>query len=371
MSQIGVRKMDPVEGLEADLTSETVALGKREQLPEELVASNHEGLAETAAKVLLTSNMKPAKYIGYNSEMTGTKSIEDSQVTFKAGSSGAITDKYNHMKEALEREEALEKLKPDDRTLAQRMKEQNEKAAKYFVSIGPARISTTVKHTNTIDYNPSRCKDFFEAGYCVFGNSCIFIHDRCDYKFGWQLDQEFEAKQKKKQERRQKRLEAIIAQKDLAGLGLDSTDSEDETTLLGPAVYAGIDLVCPVCKQDYKNPTSLGCKHILCDICARNEYSKTGKCPKCSKRMDGVFNSGFKTLQRALEEKSERKAKYDEAKREKKKAQNYELPTYLREEKTYRQRGEQADNDEPTLVSEEQINQAFARISNQRSGHAD
>jgi len=28
-------------------------------------------------------------------------------------------------------------------------------------------------------------------GYCGFGDSCKFLHDRSDYKHGWQLEQEW------------------------------------------------------------------------------------------------------------------------------------------------------------------------------------
>ena len=362
---IGIHKLEITEGLEADNPDSDI-IGKRIPNPEDQSAGDQldEDGNRKQQKQVLTST-KPLNYI--TSQTGASKTFEDPNVQYKSGASGTITKEYAQLKETLEREEAAEKLKPDDRTMAQRMKEQNEKSSKYFVSIGPARISNTVKHTNTIDYNPSRCKDFFQAGYCVFGDSCIFIHDRCDYKFGWQIDKEYEAKQKKKQERRQKRLEAIIAQQDPHELGLDSTDSENEDTLLGPAVYAHIDPVCPSCKQDYKTPILLVCNHILCESCAGKEYAKTGKCPKCSKRMSGVFNTGAKVLERALQEKKERKEKYQEAKREKKRSQNHELPTYLRENTTYQQRGEQGDTDDPTVVSEEQINQAFARIAQQQA----
>jgi RING finger protein 113A len=48
----------------------------------------------------------------------------------------------------------------------------------------------------TIDYNPSRCADFFRTGYCGFGNSCIFAHVRGDYQFGWEQENEWEKKLK-------------------------------------------------------------------------------------------------------------------------------------------------------------------------------
>ena len=42
------------------------------------------------------------------------------------------------------------------------------------------------------DYAPDICKDFKETGFCGFGDSCKFMHDRGDYKFGWQLEREAE-----------------------------------------------------------------------------------------------------------------------------------------------------------------------------------
>lgn len=35
------------------------------------------------------------------------------------------------------------------------------------------------------DYDPSLCKDWHDSGYCVFGNSCLYLHDRSNYKTGW------------------------------------------------------------------------------------------------------------------------------------------------------------------------------------------
>ena len=42
------------------------------------------------------------------------------------------------------------------------------------------------------DYAPDICKDYKETGFCGFGDSCKFMHDRGDYKFGWQLEREQE-----------------------------------------------------------------------------------------------------------------------------------------------------------------------------------
>ena len=34
------------------------------------------------------------------------------------------------------------------------------------------------------------CKDFKDTGYCGYGDACKFLHDRSDYKSGWQLEKD-------------------------------------------------------------------------------------------------------------------------------------------------------------------------------------
>jgi hypothetical protein len=38
------------------------------------------------------------------------------------------------------------------------------------------------------DYQPDICKDYKETGFCSYGDSCKFMHDRGDYKSGWELE---------------------------------------------------------------------------------------------------------------------------------------------------------------------------------------
>lgn len=45
-----------------------------------------------------------------------------------------------------------------------------------------------------IDFNPSLCKDFHDNGYCSWGSTCIYVHDRGNYKKGWELDNEWQKK---------------------------------------------------------------------------------------------------------------------------------------------------------------------------------
>ena len=62
----------------------------------------------------------------------------------------------------------------------------------YKKKHGPTRDSkTSLKNTCRFDYDKSLCKDYHDTGYCVFGNSCIYIHDRSNYKSGWEQEKDF------------------------------------------------------------------------------------------------------------------------------------------------------------------------------------
>lgn len=64
-----------------------------------------------------------------------------------------------------------------------------------LVRKGPIRAPANLRATVRWDYQPDICKDYKETGFCGFGDSCKFLHDRSDYKHGWQLEQEYESGQ--------------------------------------------------------------------------------------------------------------------------------------------------------------------------------
>ena len=66
-------------------------------------------------------------------------------------------------------------------------------------TLGPLNAPGYVKSTTRMDHNPEICRPYFETGYCARGDSCIFIHDRTDYKSGHQQDLEWEEQIKRKQ----------------------------------------------------------------------------------------------------------------------------------------------------------------------------
>lgn len=60
-----------------------------------------------------------------------------------------------------------------------------------LVRKGPIRAPANLRATVRWDYQPDICKDYKETGFCGFGDSCKFLHDRGDYKHGWQLEREW------------------------------------------------------------------------------------------------------------------------------------------------------------------------------------
>lgn len=63
-------------------------------------------------------------------------------------------------------------------------------ASSGMVRNGPIRAPAHLRATVRWDYQPDICKDYKETGFCGFGDSCKFLHDRSDYKHGWQMEKE-------------------------------------------------------------------------------------------------------------------------------------------------------------------------------------
>lgn len=61
-------------------------------------------------------------------------------------------------------------------------------AEKGTGSHGPLRANVTVRAISRFDYQPDICKDYKETGFCGYGDACKFLHDRSDYKSGWEME---------------------------------------------------------------------------------------------------------------------------------------------------------------------------------------
>ncbi|GAU50482.1 hypothetical protein TSUD_409670 [Trifolium subterraneum] len=64
-------------------------------------------------------------------------------------------------------------------------------------SHGPIRATVHIRVSERFDYQPDICKDYKVTGYCGYGDSCKFLHDRSDYKSGWQMEKDWEEAKKR------------------------------------------------------------------------------------------------------------------------------------------------------------------------------
>jgi RING finger protein 113A len=46
---------------------------------------------------------------------------------------------------------------------------------------GPIRATANIRTITLVDYQPDVCKSYKETGFCGYGDSCKFMHDRGDY----------------------------------------------------------------------------------------------------------------------------------------------------------------------------------------------
>lgn len=127
---------------------------------------------------------------------------------------------------------------------------------------GPSSAPRFVRATTMTDYNPELCKDYNQTGYCGFGDSCIYIHDRTTYVSGNVLDQRWDA------ELRGKKAKPAT------------------TTATATATTTG----CGICHKSEVN-VKTRCGHEFCETCAFERFG-AGKttCAVCSTPTLGIFN---------------------------------------------------------------------------------
>lgn len=138
-----------------------------------------------------------------------------------------------------------------------------------------------IKSSIRTDYQPDICKDYKETGFCGFGDSCKFLHDRSDYKHGWQLDQAWSKGEPEEED-------------DDKYLIKDDDEKEDDTRLTH----------CPVCQESFKNPVETKCKHYFCVDCAEKECSE--KCYTCQSLTSGIFKNAKKSLEELRKKEQEK-----------------------------------------------------------------
>lgn len=92
---------------------------------------------------------------------------------------------------------------------------------------------------DAVDTHKIVCKPFRETGYCGYGDSCKYSHDRS----GW----------------------------------------ADEATA------AGDGSLCAICRSAFDERVVTECGHSFCSMCAIRRYQEVDECAVCGKAVHGRF----------------------------------------------------------------------------------
>merc|ERR1712151_118626 len=147
-------------------------------------------------------------------------------------------------------------------------------ASKYSGLLGPNRGMANVRSTMRVEYwaacsgtDGGICKDYKETGYCGFGDSCKYLHDRSDYKSGHVIEAEWEAKQKAIEAKKRKKWEKRVMKKAEGGGGDEDDDDSDDSDEASDSDGDDLPLCCQNCRERWESCTSIPIQTI-CGHCS-------------------------------------------------------------------------------------------------------
>jgi RING finger protein 113A len=156
---------------------------------------------------------------------------------------------------------------------------------------GPIMAAQNVRVTARFDYEPNICKDYKETGFCGFGDTCIYLHDRGDSMTGWQLEQQWEQQQRIKKEQQEKEMQQF------ADSMTDTLAGKMSSSGKAISTADGLPFACHICRDYFKNPVVTTCQHYFCEDCVMNHARTVSpNCPICSLDMGSVFNQPTKLI---------------------------------------------------------------------------
>jgi len=153
--------------------------------------------------------------------------------------------------------------------------------------LGPQRASLHHRAISRFDYQPDICKDYKETGYCGYGDACVFLHDRGDYKSGWQIEKEWQAEEKEREMRRARILAGELEEEEGGGEGGAPDDD--------------LPFACLLCRKPWTQssaPVVTRCGHHFCEACALGHFKKSKRCATCNEPTHGTFNAARRLRER-------------------------------------------------------------------------
>ncbi|GMH21736.1 hypothetical protein Nepgr_023578 [Nepenthes gracilis] len=166
-------------------------------------------------------------------------------------------------------------------------REQTVASEKAGGAHGPLRTSAHIRVSARFDYQPDICKDYKETGYCGYGDSCKFMHDRGDYKSGWQLQNEWEEAEKTRKRN------LAMGGDDGDDIGNEHDEDDDDS----------LPFACFICRQPFVDPVVTKCKHYFCEHCALKHHTKNKKCFVCNQPTLGIFNAAHEIRKKMAADK--------------------------------------------------------------------
>ncbi|KAK9912682.1 hypothetical protein M0R45_036533 [Rubus argutus] len=241
-----------------------------------------------SGSVLLPNQRKAAKPDGKLFFSSGpSKNSDDGKVILEFKSSKEI--QVEHDSRATATLETETDFSRDARAVRERVLKLSEEALK-----GTGKKTQPMKNCikGSMDIlitrlaSPDICKDYKETGYCGYGDSCKFMHDRGDYKSGWQMEREWDEAEKV----RKRNLALREAGEEVVD---DEEEEEDDDSL---------PFACFICRQPFVDPVVTKCNHYFCEHCALKHHSKNKKCFVCNKPTLGIFNTAHEIRKRMAAE---------------------------------------------------------------------
>jgi len=100
------------------------------------------------------------------------------------------------------------------------------------------------------------------------------LHDRTDYKLGWQLELEASKKSNK------------------------FADDSDEENYEIPSDEEHLPFKCLYCRESFDTPVVTKCNHYYCEKCALEHHKKSRTCYVCGENTLGLFKPATALLNR-------------------------------------------------------------------------